>query len=95
MVIHADGNGSFDAAKGIKIGKIVEGINACFYEEPCPFDDLWDTKAVADALDVPLAFGEQETRLRRFAWLIENDGSQVFQPDLQYTGGFIQCVKVA
>jgi L-alanine-DL-glutamate epimerase-like enolase superfamily enzyme len=95
MIIHADGNGSFDAARGIEIGKIAEDINAYFYEEPCPFDDLWDTKAVADALDIPLAFGEQETSLRRFAWLIENDGAQVLQPDLQYTGGFIQCIKVA
>ena len=95
FIIHSDGNGSFDARKGIEVGKIVESINAYFYEEPCPFDDLWDTKAVADALDVPLAFGEQETSLRRFAWIIENDAAQVLQPDLQYTGGFIQCIKIA
>jgi L-alanine-DL-glutamate epimerase-like enolase superfamily enzyme len=95
MVIHADGNGSYDAAKGIEIGKIVESIDAYFYEEPCPFDDLWDLKAVADALDIPLAFGEQETSLRRFAWIVENNAAQVLQPDLQYTGGFIQCIKVA
>lgn len=95
FIIHCDGNGSFDAKKGIEIGRIAESINAYFYEEPCPFDDLWDTKAVADALEVPLAFGEQETSLRRFAWIIENDAAQVLQPDLQYTGGFIQCLKVA
>lgn len=95
MIIHADGNGSFDAAKGIEIGKIAESIGAYFYEEPCPFDDLWETKTVADALEIPLAFGEQETSLRRFAWLIEHNGAQVLQPDLQYTGGFIQCIKVA
>lgn len=95
FIIHTDGNGSFDARKGIEIGHIVESIGAYFYEEPCPFDDLWDTKAVADALKVPLAFGEQETSLRRFAWIIENDAAQVLQPDLQYTGGFLQCIKVA
>ena len=33
--------------------------------------------------------------LRRFAWLIENNACQVLQPDLQYTGGFIQCIKAA
>jgi L-alanine-DL-glutamate epimerase-like enolase superfamily enzyme len=95
MVIHADGNGSFDAEKGIEIGRIVESINGYFYEEPCPFDDVWDLKKIADALDIPLAFGEQETSLRRFAWIIENDAAQVLQPDLQYTGGFIQCIKVS
>ena len=95
MVIHTDGNGSFDAAKGIEIGKIVESINAYFYEEPCPFDDLWDLKTVADNLEVPIAFGEQETSLRRFAWIIENNAAQVIQPDVQYAGGFIQCMKIA
>ena len=95
FIIHVDGNGSFDAAKGIEIGRIAESENVYFYEEPCPFDDLWSTKEVADALDVPLAFGEQETSLRRFAWIVENNAAQVLQPDLQYTGGFIQCIKVA
>ena len=95
FIIHADGNGSFDAQKGIEIGRIAESEGLYFYEEPCPFDDLWATKAVADALDIPLAFGEQETSLRRFAWIVENNAAQVLQPDLQYTGGFIQCIKVA
>jgi L-alanine-DL-glutamate epimerase-like enolase superfamily enzyme len=95
MIIHADGNGSFNAEKGIEMGRIIESINGYFYEEPCPFDDLWDLKEVADKLEVPLAFGEQETSLRRFAWIIENDAAQILQPDLQYTGGFIQCIKVA
>jgi L-alanine-DL-glutamate epimerase-like enolase superfamily enzyme len=95
MIIHSDGNGSFDAEKGIEIGRIAESVNGYFYEEPSPFDDLWDLKAIADALEIPVAFGEQETSLRRFAWIIENDAAQVLQPDLQYTGGFIQCVKIA
>ncbi len=95
FIIHADGNGSFDAAKGIEVGRIVEEINGYFYEEPCPFDDLWALKDVADGLDIPIAFGEQETSLRRFAWIVEHNAAQVLQPDLQYTGGFIQCIKVA
>lgn len=95
FIIHADGNGSYDARKGIEVGRIAEEINAYFYEEPCPFDDLWALKEVADGLDIPLAFGEQETSLRRFAWIVENNAAQVLQPDLHYTGGFIQCIKVA
>ena len=95
MAICSDGNGSFNAEKGIEIGKITESINGYFYEEPSPFDDLWDLKTISDNLDIPIAFGEQETSLRRFAWIIENNAAQVLQPDLQYTGGFIQCIKVA
>jgi len=95
MIILADGNGSYTAEKAIEMGRIIESINGYFYEEPCPFDDLWDLKQTADALDVPLAFGEQETSLRRFAWIIENNAARILQPDLQYTGGFIQCIKIA
>lgn len=31
-----------------------------FYEEPCEFDDFQSIKAVTDALDIPIALGEQE-----------------------------------
>ena len=95
MIIHADGNGSYSPKVAIEYGKMLEEINAYFYEEPCPFDYLWETKEVADALTIPLAFGEQETSLRRFRWLIENDAAQVLQPDIQYNGGFIRTSKVA
>ncbi len=95
MIIHADGNGSYSPKVAIEYGKMLEDINAYFYEEPCPFDYIWETKEVADALDIPLAFGEQETSLRRFRWLIENDACQVVQPDVQYGGGFINACKVA
>lgn len=95
MIIHADGNGSYDAEHGIQIGKLCEEIDAYFFEEPCLFDDLWATREVAQSLTIPLAFGEQETSLRRFQWIIENNAAQVIQPDLQYNGGFIRNTKVA
>jgi L-alanine-DL-glutamate epimerase-like enolase superfamily enzyme len=93
--IHADGNGSYDPPMAIQYGKLLEEIDAFFYEEPCPFDHLEDTKEVADALAIPMAFGEQETSMRRFRWIIENDAAQVVQPDLQYNGGFIRNTRVA
>jgi L-alanine-DL-glutamate epimerase-like enolase superfamily enzyme len=95
MSIHADGNGSYDPPMAIEYGKMLEEIGAFFYEEPCPFEHLEDTKEVADALAVPLAFGEQETSMRRFRWIIANDAAQVVQPDLQYNGGFIRNTRIA
>lgn len=37
MIIHADGNGSYDVETAVYFGKIMEDINGYFYEEPCPF----------------------------------------------------------
>jgi L-alanine-DL-glutamate epimerase-like enolase superfamily enzyme len=95
MIIHADGNGSYDAETAIRFGHVLEDINAYFYEEPCPYDDLWATKKVCDGLTIPLAFGEQETSLRRFQWLVENHGADVIQPDILYNGGLVRTTKVA
>jgi len=93
--IHADSNGSYDPPKAIEIGRLLEGINAHFYEEPCPFDHLEDTKQVADALSILVSGGEQETSLRRFRWMILNNAVQIVQPDLHYNGGFIRATRVA
>ncbi len=95
MIIHADGNGSYDASTAIRYGRMLEEIDAYFYEEPCPFDDLWETKVVADALAIPLAFGEQETSLRRFRWIVENGACRVLQPDILYNGGLIRSIRAA
>ena len=95
MIIHADGNGSYDVETAVRYGRVMEEINGYFYEEPCPFDDLWATKAVRDSLDIPLAFGEQETSMRRFKWLVEHHGTDVVQPDILYNGGLIRTTKVA
>lgn len=95
MIIHADGNGSYDVETAVHFGRVMEEINGYFYEEPCPFDDLWATKDTCDRLLIPLAFGEQETSLRRFKWLVENHGTDVIQPDILYNGGLVRTTKVA
>jgi L-alanine-DL-glutamate epimerase-like enolase superfamily enzyme len=95
MIIHADGNGSYDVETAVNFGRVLEEINGYFYEEPCPFDDLWATNEVCGRLSIPLAFGEQETSLRRFKWLVESHGADVIQPDILYNGGLVRTTKVA
>lgn len=95
MVLYADSNSSYDSAEAIRIGRIMEEHNYGFYEEPCEFDDLWSTKAVADALTIPVAGGEQEYSLHRWKWTIARRGVDIVQPDLHYGGGFIRAVQVA
>jgi L-alanine-DL-glutamate epimerase-like enolase superfamily enzyme len=95
MEIQADGNGSYDVPNGIRVGKLLEEINAFMYEEPCPFDYLEETKEVAGALTIPVSIGEEETSLRRFRWIIENNAAQIVQPDLHYNGGMIRATRVA
>lgn len=93
--IHADANSSYDPPAAIEIGRMLEEIRAVYFEEPCPFDHLEDTKRVADALTIPVAGGEQEFSEWRFRWTIANRGVDIVQPDLQYYGGLVRSTRVA
>lgn len=95
MTIYADSNGSYDVDESIRIGRILEEYQIDFYEEPTPFDWYEETKAVADALSVPIAGGEQEPSMRNFRWLIGNDALDIVQPDIFYFGGMIRSMRVA
>jgi L-alanine-DL-glutamate epimerase-like enolase superfamily enzyme len=93
--IHADANSSYDPPQAIEVGRRLEEIKAVYFEEPCPFDHLEDTKVVADALTIPVAGGEQEYSDWRFRWTIGNRGVDIVQPDLHYYGGMVRSVRVA
>jgi len=95
MTLYADSNSSYDVPKAIEVGRLMEEYDYAFYEEPCRFDHFEDTKAVADALRIPVAGGEQEFSEYGFRWMIANRGVDVVQPDLHYHGGFIRCMRVA
>ncbi len=95
MIISADSNGSYTAAQAIPIGKLMQEYKYAFYEEPVPFDWYEETKQVADALDIPIAGGEQEPSTHNFRWLIANGGLSIVQPDMFYFGGMVRCVQVA
>lgn len=93
--LHADANSSYDPPQAIRVGRLLEEIKAVYFEEPCPFDHLEDTKVVADALTIPVAGGEQEYSDWRFRWMIGSRGVDIVQPDLHYYGGMIRSVRVA
>jgi L-alanine-DL-glutamate epimerase-like enolase superfamily enzyme len=93
--IHADSNSSYDPPQAIQVGRMLEEVKAVYFEEPCQFDRLEDTKVVTDALTIPVAGGEQESSDWRFRWMIANRGVDIVQPDLHYYGGMIRSVRVA
>jgi L-alanine-DL-glutamate epimerase-like enolase superfamily enzyme len=95
ILLYTDANGSYNAAKGIEVGKFLQDLDVKFFEEPCPWEELGETKRVADALTMPVAAGEQDASLWRFQWMIENRVMDIVQPDLNYNGGFIRAARVA
>lgn len=95
VTLYADANGSYDSAKAIEIGRMLESLKVAFFEEPCPWEELSETKRVADSLTLPVAAGEQDASLWRFQWMIQNRVMDIVQPDLNYNGGFIRAARIA
>jgi L-alanine-DL-glutamate epimerase-like enolase superfamily enzyme len=95
VTLMADANGSYDAKNAIAIGKRLQEMKYLWFEEPCPWEELSETKKVADALDMKVAFGEQNSSLWQFQWIVDNQVADIVQPDLNYNGGFIRAARVA
>jgi L-alanine-DL-glutamate epimerase-like enolase superfamily enzyme len=95
MTLYADSNSSYDVPHAIAVGRLMEENGYAFFEEPCRFDHMEETKAVADALSIPVAGGEQEFSEAGFRWMIRHRAVDVVQPDLHYHGGFIRSLRVA
>lgn len=95
MVLAIDGNGSYSVKEAVRIGKILEEYNYAFYEEPVPWDWYEEQKQVEQALDIPMAGGEEEFGIHGFRYLIGNEVFQILQPDLFYNGGMTRTMQVA
>lgn len=95
IAIYVDSNGSYTAKEAIEVGRMLEEHNIGFFEEPCPWQEYEQTKAVADALPMTVAGGEQDTSLAQFDWMIRNRVLDLVQPDVYYSGGLIRCLRVA
>ena len=95
VTLMADANGSYDAKNAIEMGKRLQEMKCLWFEEPCPWEELSETKRVADALDMKVAFGEQNSSLWEFQYMIDNKVMDIVQPDLNYNGGFVRAAKVA
>ena len=95
VLLYSDANGSYTARKAIEVGKMLEANGFVWYEEPCPWEELSETKKVTDALDLKVAYGEQNSTLWQFQWLIDNHVMDVVQMDLNYCGGFVRAARVA
>jgi len=95
ITLYVDANGSYGQQQAIQIGRLLEEHNYGWLEEPCPFEQYEETKAVADALDIDVAGGEQDCNLAHFRMMIQTRTVDMIQPDLMYNGGLIRALRVA
>lgn len=93
--ISADGNGAYSPGQAVRVGRLLEEYGYFHFEEPTAFWEFDNTKAVADALDIPVGSGEQEFSLDNVRRLVNDRMVDIIQPDVCYIGGITRARKVA
>lgn len=93
--LYADANSGYSPARAIEVGRWLEQAGYCHYEEPCPYPELEWTQQVSEALDIPVAGGEQDTSMAQWRRMIAMHAVDIVQPDVCYVGGFSRALAVA
>lgn len=87
VALMVDANQSLTAKEAIRRGRAFEDLGCYWWEEPIPADDVDGYAALADALDIPVATGENLYTRHDFARFLRRDAVDVIQPDLRRAGG--------
>lgn len=82
-----DANQSLSTAEALVRGRAFEDLGCCWWEEPIPADDVEGYAALAAALDIPVATGENLYTRADFARFLKQDAVDIVQPDLRRAGG--------
>lgn len=90
-----DANNAWDAHTAVRFGRLVERWEPYWFEEPVAADDIDGARRVAEALDVPVASGENEFTRWGFRDLIHGGGAEIVQADPNLCGGLSEWLKIA
>jgi L-alanine-DL-glutamate epimerase-like enolase superfamily enzyme len=89
-----DANNGYSVSTAIRQGHRFEELGIAHFEEPLPATDLPGLRQVADALEVPVASGEQELGRWRFRDLLLLGNPDILQPDILLAGGITEMRRV-
>jgi L-alanine-DL-glutamate epimerase-like enolase superfamily enzyme len=90
-----DANSGFGVARAIEVGRMLEAEGIGHYEEPVPYWELEQTRAVTEALEIDVTGGEQDWDLATWRRMIDTRAVDIVQPDVMYMGGIGRTLKVA
>lgn len=94
MKLAVDANNAWDYETALKMARFFETQDISFLEEPLSSDD-WEVSAkLANAVDVPIAGYETELTLQGLKPFIVNNGVDIVQTDVIWTGGISEAKKI-
>jgi L-alanine-DL-glutamate epimerase-like enolase superfamily enzyme len=94
ITLMVDANQSLSTAEAILRGRVFQQMRCYWFEEPLPAQDFDAYAALAAALDIPIATGENLYGRRPFARLVAQKGVDVVQGDLRRGGGPTEILAI-
>lgn len=89
------GHGMMTAKEVIRLANAVEPYGLAWLEDPMPWWDVDGHKRVTDAVNVPIAAGEELYLWDGFREWIEKRAIDILHPDLLTSGGMMETKKIA
>ncbi len=79
----------------IEFGKILDRIEAAWFEEPLHEENIQGIKKLRDSIETPVAGGELGNDIFFYRDLLANDIYDIIQADITFSGGILECRKIA
>lgn len=95
VALLVDANSCYSPSKAIAIGRVLQDHGISHFEEPCPYWEIEETKAVTEALDIDVTGGEQDCQFQIWKQIIGQRAVDIIQPDVCYMGGMVRTLQVA
>ena len=93
--VMVDANQVFDFSEAVQRGKVYQELGCFWYEEPLQPEEKKQFGALAAALDMRIATGENLYGKYEFLDLLQQGGADVVQPDNRRAGGVSEWMEIA
>ncbi len=90
-----DANGHWDLPTAINFGRRFRDFNVYWFEEPIWYDDIEGHARLAEAIETPIALGEQLYLLDDFRNFLRSNAVHFVQPDCVRVAGVTEWWQVA
>ena len=92
--LSADHFGHIGVNSCIRLGKALEKYNMAWLEDMIPWRNTELLKKISDAVNIPLATGEDIYLKEGFEELAKNHAVDILHPDLATSGGILETKKI-
>jgi L-alanine-DL-glutamate epimerase-like enolase superfamily enzyme len=93
--IMTDANGKLALPDAIRLGRRLAEFDVVWFEEPTTFDDVLAHRRLAEAIETPIALGEQLYLAHQFRDFIHAGAVHYVQPDVVRLAGVTEWWQVA